>query len=194
VSDDQTFDAVLTSNSQIQERHVGENLERNGAAMAGCRGNALADRRGRNGTACQRPGLPSCWPAKHIDYRWRHSGQQIQHIARLCCKCTSTRTRIFACPHSQPQPAARIASDGLVDFSRAGAVRAQEQRWQLASRRAFVETSRGQRTFDMPHGCLHTKIRAGTPTSRRDHNTAVQIPSPACCYIGGSGETVLKSV
>ena len=154
---DQTVDALLTFHLQIQERHVGEDLEGNGAAMAGGRSNALADRRGRNGAACQRPCLSSCRPtaAEHIYHGRCHPRQQSQHIAWLGCKRTG-RTRILARPHAQPQPATRIAPHELVDFSRASAIRAQEQRWQLTRCWSFVETPRGQRTLDMPHGSLHT--------------------------------------
>lgn len=37
------FRTRLTQSIQIQERHVGENFQRNAAALAGCRSNALAD-------------------------------------------------------------------------------------------------------------------------------------------------------
>ena len=47
------------SRTQIQEGHVGEDLERDATSMAGCRSDALADRRGRNGTTRQRTSLPS---------------------------------------------------------------------------------------------------------------------------------------
>ena len=169
---------VLTIDLQIQERHVGEDLERDGSAMEGGRSNALANRRSRNGSACQRSRLPPRWSTKREHHIRCHARQQIQHLSRFSFQRPSThswtwsRPRILSRTHSQPQPPSSLAPDARFDITRASPHGSPQQRCQLAWSKLFAKTQSRQRTV-MPERGVHTSICSCTATFGRNHHAAI---------------------
>lgn len=97
---------------EIQEGHVGEDLKGDATAMASGRGDALADRRSRNGTKSECAGLPLGRTAR---LRSRTSRSWIrgssQHITVVRWRCRTARHGIF--PHAQ----SLSASDPAIAFA-----------------------------------------------------------------------------
>jgi len=152
---------------------VGENLERDGSAMEGGRGNALADRRSRNGSACERARLPPRWPTERKHHERCHARQQMQHISRLSVQRPSTRTRLLSRAHPQPQPsAADLAPDARVDIARASTHGPTQQRCQLTWSKLVAETQSRQRTI-MPNSGIHTSICTCSAAFGRNHHAAI---------------------
>jgi hypothetical protein len=154
---------------------VGEDLERDGSAMEGGRGDALANRRSRDGSACQRARLPPRWPTERKHYKRRYARQQIQHISRFGVERPSTWawTRLLSRAHSQPQPsAANYASNARVDIARASTHGSTQQRCQLTWSQLFVETQSRQRKV-MPNSGLHTTICTCSAAFGRNHHAAI---------------------
>ena len=69
--------------TQVQERHVGEDCERDAAAVARSRSYALADWRGGNGATCQRASLPPRWPTTYASRR--NGGTRRKHLTVVRC-------------------------------------------------------------------------------------------------------------
>jgi hypothetical protein len=200
----------LTSTQQIQEGHVGEDLERDGPALEGGRSNALANRRSRNGPTSQRPRLPPRRPTKHQHHNRRHARQQIQHLPRLSLQRPSThprkpqpqprpRTRLLPrAHHPQPQPPASLAplapNARLLDIARASPHGPPQQRRQLAWRKLAAETQSRQCTV-VPNssGSVHSQVRACTATFGRNHHAAIEMPSAARRHFCGSRQAVLMT-
>ena len=168
----------LTSKQQVQEGHVGEDLERDGSAMEGGRSNALANRRSRNGPASQRARLPPCRSTKRKHHIRCHARQQIQRLSRFSFQRPSTHswtqpwTRILSRAHSQPQPPASLAPDARLDIARASPHGSPQQRRQLAWSKFFAETQSRQRAVVSKRG-VHTSICSCTATFGRNHHAAI---------------------